>query len=106
MRTVYMCPRADLDCDAEFPSSGDLDYHLRWIHGYRRILRYAMAWRPPFLPPVGGWAARAAVARRREEAASRTSVPRRGFGPAATTGAARARREGIAGGLRRLTRRH
>lgn len=44
--TVYRCPRRDLRCSAEFGSAGDLDYHFRMIHGYRRFSRYVAAFRP------------------------------------------------------------
>jgi hypothetical protein len=103
----YTCPRADLGCDAEFASSADLDHHFRWTHGYRRVARYVWAWRPATLPPVGGREAQLAIARRHSARAAGTGAAP-GFGPAATAGAARARREVAPTGglLRRLTRRH
>ncbi|MBL7493652.1 hypothetical protein I6A60_25905 [Frankia sp. AgB1.9] len=98
---AYRCPRADLGCDSDFVSSSELDNHLRWQHGYRRSSRYAAAFRPAQLPPVGGKAAVAALDARRAARARRAAAGARGFRPAATTGATRA----SAGRLRRLTRR-
>ncbi len=101
---AYRCPRADLGCDSDFVSSSELDSHLRWQHGYRRSSRYAAAFRPAQLPPVGGKAAVAALdarAARRAVRARRAMAGARGFRPAATTGATRA----PAGRLRRLARR-
>ena len=85
----YRCPRADLGCAADFPSSGDLDSHLRWLHGYRRSARYLAALRPLRWRPVGSVPAAAAVA-----------AGAGGFRPQASTGAARAR----VGGRRRARR--
>jgi len=103
--TVYRCPRADLRCDALFGSSGDLDHHYRWTHGYRRVGRYAAAFRPPQLPPVGGRPTDQIATR--SPAVTGTKRPAgvlppgrstvaaggepSGFGPAATAGAVRAR---------------
>src|SRR5262245_53339396 len=128
--TVYRCPRADLRCDELFGSSGDLDHHYRWTHGYRRAGRYTAAFRPQHLPPVGG---RSATRARRPTAAlppgrptatpgatvapSAQATPTApggepsGFGPAATAGAVRARharREptGMGALLRRFSRHH
>jgi hypothetical protein len=39
--TLYQCPRDDLRCRAEFATTGDLDHHFRWAHGYRRSSRLA-----------------------------------------------------------------
>ncbi|WP_018635683.1 hypothetical protein [Parafrankia elaeagni] len=38
--TVYRCPRGDLGCAAVFPTTGDLDYHLKLAHGYGRLARF------------------------------------------------------------------
>lgn len=101
---AYRCPRADLGCDSDFASSSDLDNHLRWRHGYRRSSRYAAAFRPAGLPPVGGRSAVAALTARRAAQADRAALGARGFRPAATTSAARGRRTG--GLLHRVTHRH
>jgi len=37
--TLYRCPRHDLDCEATFPTTGELDFHLHMAHGYRRVWR-------------------------------------------------------------------
>jgi hypothetical protein len=114
---AYRCPRADLGCDSDFASSGDLDSHLRWQHGYRRSSRYAAALRPAALPPVGGTSAVTALSAKRAAQADRSTLGARGFRPAAISGAARGRRRTLetsaastnrrTGGLRhRLTHRH
>ncbi|WP_045875227.1 hypothetical protein [Pseudofrankia sp. DC12] len=102
---AYRCPRADLGCDSDFATSGDLDNHLHWQHGYRRSSRYAAAFRPA-ARPVGGQAAVTALAARRAAQTERAAVGTRGFGPGATRGATRARRtsHASAGRLRRLAR--
>ncbi|MBL7501901.1 hypothetical protein I6A84_29135 [Frankia sp. CNm7] len=127
---LYQCPRADLRCDAEFMSTGDLDDHFRWVHGYRRSGRYLAAFRPELA--LGGQRARRVVpGAARPTRAVPTSVDAgvvaspdlgagaTGFRPASTAGAVRARRgaqepagvtgqrpAGVAGrALRRLSRR-
>ncbi|MCK9925155.1 hypothetical protein MXD61_25345 [Frankia sp. AgPm24] len=49
--TTYPCPRTDLDCAAAFTSPGDLDWHFRMAHGYRRLYRIWTSLRPP--QPIG-----------------------------------------------------
>jgi hypothetical protein len=48
--TLYLCPRSDLRCTALFTSTGDLDDHYTWIHGYRRSSRYLASLRPAGRP--------------------------------------------------------
>ncbi|CAO5155345.1 hypothetical protein FAIPA1_190011 [Frankia sp. AiPs1] len=50
--TSYQCPRADLGCAAVFTGPGDLDWHFRMAHGYRRLYRVWTSLRPPV--PIGG----------------------------------------------------
>ncbi|OHV31226.1 hypothetical protein BCD49_32380 [Pseudofrankia sp. EUN1h] len=76
--TLYRCPRADLHCKALFESSGDLDDHYRWTHGYRRTSRYLASLRPIRMPTTG------------EPLPTRGEAS--GFGPSAATGTARLRR--------------
>jgi hypothetical protein len=95
MMIAYRCPRADLGCASAFASSGDLDLHLRWRHGYRRFSRYLASFRPTALPPVGGQAAVAALTAGRAAQADRRAIGARGFSPAATASAARGRREAL-----------
>jgi hypothetical protein len=105
-----LCPRADLGCALAFGSSGDLDHHLRWAHGYRRSSRYLSALRPAALPPVGGRRAAAELTSARGARRGRFPAPpgplptgTSGLRAAATAGAARARRGRPAGGHRRST---
>ncbi|WP_049795745.1 hypothetical protein [Frankia sp. EAN1pec] len=51
--TLYQCPRDDLGCTAVFPTTGDLDHHLRARHGYGRVWRLTSSLSRVTVLPVG-----------------------------------------------------
>jgi hypothetical protein len=51
--TMYQCPRRDLDCQEDFRTTGDLDYHFRMAHGYRGVWRVVSSFLPQKRLPYG-----------------------------------------------------
>lgn len=85
--TLYPCPRDDLACHDAFPTTGDLDYHLHLVHGYRGLWRIVSSLRPETALPVGPKPARHVP----DGLELGPGTPALGTGPAATRAAVTAR---------------
>ncbi|WP_018499909.1 hypothetical protein [Parafrankia discariae] len=94
--TLYRCPRDDLGCTALFPTTGDLDDHLRARHEYGRVWRLTSSLGHVRVLPVGPKAQRRVPGGRAARTARTAGAARRGRdGPGA-----RARSTGSGGGTR------